>query len=77
MIARCRAQLEAQGEWLPGILTNEHPQCLYGLPLVILDGEDKPKRSSEIFCIAVSDSTFQTLAKKAGYRAILCGRRVA
>jgi len=51
-------------------LTNEHRESVYGLPIVLIDGEKRARKPEEIFCIKVSDFEMADLARKAGYLAL-------
>jgi hypothetical protein len=70
MIVRIKAKIERGGKFLPAILTNEHPESSYGLPVVMIDGEDRVRKSDQVYCIRVTDFQMADLARKAGYLAL-------
>ena len=70
MKIRVQAKLNQGGEFVPAILTNEHRESLYGLPIVLIDGEKRARKPGEVFCIRVSDFEMADLARKAGYLAL-------
>jgi hypothetical protein len=52
------------------ILTNEHPESSYGLPVVLVDGENRVRKPDQVYCLMVSDFRMADLARKAGYLAL-------
>ena len=70
MILRIKAKIERNGEFFPAILTNEHPESSYGLPVVVIDGEMRARKPAEIFLIRISDFEMADLARRAGYLAL-------
>ena len=70
MIVRIKAKIERGGNFLPAILTNEHPESSYGQPVVMIDGEDRVRKHDQVYCIRVTDFQMADLARKAGYLAI-------
>jgi len=70
MIVRIKAKIERGGKFFPAILTNEHPESSYGLPVVMIDGENRVRKADQVYCIRVSDFKIADLARKAGYIAL-------
>jgi hypothetical protein len=70
MIVRIKVKIERGGKFYPAILTNEHPQSSYGLPVVVIDGEKRARKPGEIFLISVADFEMADLARRAGYLAL-------
>lgn len=70
MILRIKAKIERGGKFFPAILTNEHPESSYGLPVVVIDGEMRARKPGELFLIRISDFEMADLARKAGYLAL-------
>jgi hypothetical protein len=70
MILRIKAKIERGGEFFPAILTNEHPESSYGLPVVVIDGEKRARKPEEVFLIRVTDFELANLARRAGYLAL-------
>jgi hypothetical protein len=70
MNIRIKAKLYHGGKYFPAILTNEHSESSYGLPVVLIDGEKRARKPGEVFCIRVSDFEMADLARKAGYLAL-------
>jgi hypothetical protein len=70
MKIRVQAKLNQGGEFVSAILTNEHTESSYGLPIVLIDGEKRARRPGELFLIRVSDFEMADLARKAGYLAL-------
>ena len=67
---RIKAKLNRGGTYYPAILTNEHAEASYGLPVVVIDGEACVRNPSQVYCIRVSDFEWADLARKAGYLAL-------
>jgi hypothetical protein len=70
MIVRVKVKLEQGGKFFPAILTNEHPESSYGLPVVVIDGEKLARKPNQVYCLRVSDFEMASLARKAGYLAL-------
>ena len=70
MNIRIKAKLYHGGKYFPAILTNEHSESSYGLPVVLIDGEKRARKPGEVFCIRVSDFEMADLARRAGYLAL-------
>jgi hypothetical protein len=70
MILRIKAKIERGGKYFPAILTNEHPESSYGLPVVVIDGEMRARKPGELFLIRISDFEMADLARRAGYLAL-------
>ena len=70
MRIRVQAKLTQGGKFVSAILTNEHHEALYGLPIVLIDGEKQSRKPGEVFCIKVSDHEMAGLARRAGYLAL-------
>lgn len=70
MIVRIKVKIDRGGKFLPAILTNEHPESSYGLPVVVVDGENRVRRPEQVYCLKVSDFHMVDLARKAGYLAL-------
>jgi hypothetical protein len=69
-MVRIKVKIEQGGQFLPAILTNEHPESSYGLPVVVIDGENRVRKPDQVYCIRVSDLQMADLARKAGYLAL-------
>jgi hypothetical protein len=67
---RIKAKLNRGGIYYPAILTNEHAEASYGLPVVVIDGEACVRDPSQVYCIRVSDFEWADMARKAGYLAL-------
>jgi hypothetical protein len=70
MIVRVKAKIERGGKFYPAILTNEHPESSYGLPVVVIDGEKRARKPGEVFLIRVTDFEMADLARRGGYLAL-------
>ena len=70
MLVRIKVKIERGGKFLPAILTSEHPESSYGLPVVVVDGENRVRKPDQVYCIRVSDLQMADLARKAGYLAL-------
>jgi hypothetical protein len=70
MVLRIKAKIERGGKYFPAILTNEHPESSYGLPVVVIDGEMRARKPGELFLIRISDFEMADLARRAGYLAL-------
>jgi len=70
MVLRIEAKIERDGKYFPAILTNEHPESSYGLPVVVIDGEKQARKPGELFLIRITDFEMADLARKAGYLAL-------
>lgn len=70
MIVRIKVKVEPGGKFVPAILTNEHPESSYGLPIVVIDGENRARKPEQVYCLKVSDFQMADLARKAGYLAL-------
>lgn len=70
MVFRIEAKIERGGKYFPAILTNEHPESSYGLPVVVIDGEKQARKPGELFLIRITDFEIADLARKAGYLAL-------
>lgn len=70
MIVRIKVKIERGGKFFPAILTNEHPESSYGLPVVLIDGENRVRKPDQVYCLRVSDFQMADLARKAGYLAL-------
>jgi len=67
MNIRIKAMLDHGGKYFPAILTNEHSESVCGLPVVLIDGEKRARRSYQVYCLGVSDSKMADLARRSGY----------
>lgn len=70
MIVRIKAKIERGGRFLPAILTNEHPESSHGVPVVLVDGEDRVRKPDQVYCLRITDFQIADLARKAGYLAL-------
>jgi len=59
-----RVQAEPGGDWQEGVLTDERAESSYGLPVVVVDGEDLARGSSEVY--ELDASAVQDLLRRAG-----------
>ena len=65
---RVRVRLDQKGRWIPAILTNERSESSYGLPVVVVDGEEFARRSAEVYQLKIIDREFRQLAQMAGFK---------
>ena len=71
MQSRISVKLTAAAEWLPAILSDERAESSYGLPVVIVDGEDFARGTGEVAAVRVSSAVDPELidaARRAGFR---------
>jgi hypothetical protein len=73
MQSRISVKLTTAGEWLPAILTDERAESSYGLPVVVVEGQDFARGTGELAAVRVSaavDPELIDAARRAGFRLV-------